>query len=211
MFLALCLTTAGLIRQLIQQQTGQSQFNSDLRRLVPWALIGLGLGFIFIVLQAWLEYRRRTHDPTWILQFQKTFDNMTEERKIAALCLTQHKDHLNDLKKYEKELEDIDDVLDFFEDIGFYMRGDQISPEVAHHHLYHWIRGYWQASEKYVKAWQAKEPARWNHLEMLFETITEIEVSESSVVKARLVLEPDQLDKFLNDEIARVKPSESGV
>ena len=128
-----------------------------------------------------------------------------QERKKAATCLRQHKNYLNDLKNHEKELDDIDDVMDFFEDIGFYMCGDQVSPEVAHHHFYNWIRGYWQASEKYVNAWRAKEPARWNHIEKLFHTVTEIEVSEGSTPKERLVLEPDKLDEFLDDEIGETE------
>ena len=65
MFLALCLTTVGLIRQLVQQQSAQSQagLGVDLRRLIPWLVTALVAGFMFIVFQAWLEYRRRDLPP----------------------------------------------------------------------------------------------------------------------------------------------------
>jgi hypothetical protein len=174
--------------------------STDLRWLIPWAILELFVGFAFLSLQTWLEYRRRTHDPTWILKFQEQFNSLDNQRTKASECLLSNSDHLNDLEKYEQELSDIDDVLDFLEDIGFYMGGDQISPEVVHHHFYHWIRGYWEASENYVKAWQRKEPARWNHLKSLYETVTEVEVLESDLLRAQLVLKPDEVATFLKNE-----------
>ena len=195
-FLTLFVTAAA---GLIQGAPAQGQ-SADLRRIVHWVMLGLLVGFAFLVVQAWLEYRRRTHDPTWILKFQEQFNLLSKERAKASRCLSNDRDHLNDLEKYEAQLSDIDDVLDFFEDIGFYMRGDQISPEVVHHHFYHWIRGYWEASESYVKAWQRKEPSRWNHLKGLYETVTDVEARESGLVREQLVLEPDDVAKFLNDE-----------
>ena len=71
-------------------------------------------------------------------------------------------------------LTDIDDMLDFLEDVGLYRRADQISPELAHHHFFHWTRGYWQAAKPYIQAWREKEPARWSHVEELFDTGCEI-------------------------------------
>jgi hypothetical protein len=201
-FLALLVTTAGFVRQVIQGASPAQNQSSDLRWLVPWVVLGLFLGFVFVSLQTWLEYRRRTHDPTWALKFQEQFNSLDKQRAKASKCLLSNKDHLNDLEKYEHELSHIDDVLDFFEDIGFYMGGDQISPEVVHHHFYHWIRGYWEASEDYVKAWQSKEPARWNHLKRLYDTITQVEVHESGLVRAQLVLKPDKVANFLSDEAA---------
>ena len=62
---------------------------------------------------------------------------MREERAVAAKAILDFKGRLANLEQNRDELSVIDDVLDFFEDVGFYERGDQISPEVAHHHFYH--------------------------------------------------------------------------
>src|ERR1019366_4349487 len=124
-FLALVVTTAGFVRQVIQGPSPAQNQSADLRWLVPWVVCGLLLGLVFLSLQTWLEYRRRTHDPTWILKFQEQFDSLNEKRAKASERLSSDGDHLNDLEKYKQELSDIDDVLDFLEDIGFYMQGDQ--------------------------------------------------------------------------------------
>jgi hypothetical protein len=99
------------------------------------------------------------------------------------------------------EFADIDDVLDFLEDVGLYQRADHISPELAHHHFFHWTRGYWQAARTYIQAWRRKEPARWNHVEELFETICDIELNEHGGKCEQLWLSDADLDDFLRQEI----------
>src|SRR4029077_8270466 len=128
--------------------------------LLPTALAGIGfiyqlyhgtsntptyIGFLLFfafALVGWYEYRKRKYDPTWTLKYQEMFDGMTKERAEAARTILKNKSSLSKVEEMRDELSLIDPVLDFFEDIGFYMRGDVISPETAHHHFYHWIRGY---------------------------------------------------------------------
>ena len=94
---------------------------------------------------------------------------MAVQRSHAASTLLANKGHLGEITK--PELASMDDVLDFLEDLGFYQRADHISPELVHHHFFHWVRGYWQAAETYINAWRKKEPARWSHVEELFEQL----------------------------------------
>lgn len=161
-------------------------------------IVGLIVGFSLIVLRNYLEYRRVIYDPHWALNFQDRFDNITEERSKAAKVLLCNRAELGNIEK--PELSDIDDVLDFFEDVGLYQRADHVSPELAHHHFFHWTRGYWQAARTYVEAWRRKEPARWSHLEELFETICDIELKEHGGKREQLLLNDSDLDKFLRDE-----------
>jgi hypothetical protein len=150
--------------------------------------------------QAWVEYRRRTHDPTWILKYQEMFDGLKEGRCAAASTLIEHKGHLGDLDGKRDVLGNIDDVLDFFDDVGFYQKGGQISPESAHHHFYHWLRMYWQASRDYVEAWQRKESARWNHVGELFEITSEVEMREQQCTRLEITLSCNDLDEYLEQE-----------
>jgi hypothetical protein len=107
------------------------------------------------------------------------------------------KDNQGRLRSTNRGLEDIDDVLDFLEDIGFYVHGDQISPEVAHHHFYHWIRGYYFAARDYIEAWQEQESESWRHIKELFETTRELETTG----KGRTTLTGEQISEFLDSEI----------
>jgi hypothetical protein len=145
---------------------------------IPWWIEALAiLGFLGLIAQAISEYQRRTDDPTWALKYQDMFEsrNFIELRKLAIDVLQSRKD----LSTRSKDLDNLDPVIDFFEDLGFYESGGQMSAEVIHHHFYHWIRGYLQLTEVYTRAWQKKEAARWEHLGELFEKLQEIEVESA--------------------------------
>lgn len=163
-------------------------------------LIG-GVVLIFCVCgRNYLESRRSRYDPHWAMDFQDRFDNpaMTEARARAAKTLITNRADL--ANPADNALADIDDVLDFFEDIGLYQRADHISPELAHHHFFHWTRGYWQAAKPYVVASRVKEPARWNHVEELFDTSCDIEHKEQGGTREQLRLSDSDLDEFLRQE-----------
>jgi hypothetical protein len=194
--IALFITGIGLIFQIVRTSSvSASPF------ALTWLVESIGAGLLFgllsLIFQVNLEYTRRTHDPTWILKFQDKFDgdDLKEKRRLAAKTLLERKQDLTRIDDLEEQLSPIDDVLDFFEDIGFYVSGDQISPEVAHHHFYHWIRGYWYASRAYVETWQREESARWNHLLKLLQELDEIE-NESVPPTA------EELERFLKEESA---------
>ena len=126
---------------------------------------------------------------------------MKQDRFEAAKTLIEQKGQLENLDGREDVLDPIDDVLDFFEDIGFYERGGQISPETAHHHFYHWLRIYRQAARPYIEAWRKDEPARWKHIDDLFETASEVEMEEAGCTRSEITLSCDKLDEFLKQEM----------
>ena len=174
-------------------------FASDASLVIPWWLIAIGIvGVGLLVYQAWSEYQHRTYDPTWVFRFDDRFYD-GEFREIRCRAAKVLKDNQRKLGRTDKDLDDIDEVLDFFEDIGFYVHGDQISPNVANHHFYHWIRGYYLAARDYIEAWQQQpiEPTRWNHVKELYAITSEIELEG----KGKTDLEKDGILKFLDEEI----------
>lgn len=178
----------------------RSQANSAARQhTLCWLIAGLFIAAGLLVLRNYLEYRRVIYDPHWAMNFQDRFDGMKKERSRAARILREKKAELENIEN--PELEDIDDVLDFLEDVGLYQRSDYVSPELAHHHFFNWTRGYWQAAGTYVQAWRKEEPARWNHVEELFETSCDIELKEHGGKREQLLLSAADLDKFLRQEI----------
>lgn len=185
----------------------------------PWTLAAL---FIIIALaiaafQTWERHRRLTYDPTWALAYQRMFGAMDEDgrRKDAAKTLRNHRGDLSRIEEMREELSPIDEVLDFLEDIGFYVKGAQISPEAAHHHFYHWIRGYYQSSRAYIDKYQEKEPARWENLGFLFGITTEVEREVEKRIERktgrRVGPQEEDLDAFLREEIGDDPAGEEGV
>jgi len=159
-----------------------------------------GALFIIWILQACFEYDRKTHDPTWALRYQDMWDACEKKKRpIAARAVLAYKDRLAHIDAYEEQLADIDDVLDVLEDIGFYVRGGQISPEAARHHFYHWIRGYWFSTRAYINAWRRKEPTRWQHIEPLFQVMWE--VGRYGERRENPELTEDEIALFLRQEV----------
>jgi hypothetical protein len=142
----------------------------------------------------------RTYDPTWAFRFDDRFYE-DEMRKIRSKAASLLKNNQGKLRRTDPNLADIDDVLDFLEDLAFYQHGDQITPEVVHHHFYHWIRGYYLASRDYIGAWQDKEPTRWEHVAELFANTSVIE-NKRSKGRAPKSLTEEQISIFLTEEIA---------
>jgi len=104
-----------------------------------------------LVCKTWLEYNRRKYDPELMFTLQKDFDALDEERALAAtVCiafLSGADKEADETKRWTlvdpREREKVEPVLDFFEDVGFYLKGDQFSDDVVHHNSHHWIRGWY--------------------------------------------------------------------
>ncbi len=176
-----------------------------------WILLGIVILCLFI--QAYLEYRRRTYDHILAFQLQEQFDDLEQERIAVCNLLLDNRIEIDHIETRESRIRllPLDDVLDFFEGVGFYMQGGRLTPEVAHHHFYHWIRMYWQAAQSYVQAWRQQETARWENMEYLFERTSDVEMSRGHIRKRlELSLTPTQLREYLEDErnaLRRLEPA----
>src|SRR5713101_7648432 len=86
-----------------------------------WWIAGF-LAIFLLTLQAVFEYRRNTYDLTWVLKYQERFDGMTKERDSAVRVLLERMgDDLSNLALPDTAWSEVDEVLDFFEDVGFYV------------------------------------------------------------------------------------------
>jgi hypothetical protein len=168
-------------------------------------IIFLMLVFIFF-LRFWSEYRKRIYDSDLANKYQHDFDNpdMINKRKMAAKAIKEElTENMDDAKNVTKWKEKVDDVLDFFEDLGFYVRGDQMSAQVAHHHFYYWLRSYWLLSKKYINHRREEEPEQWKNVEYLFKITAHIEkgwfIGMFCIATEELLVLRDK-DQFLKDE-----------
>jgi hypothetical protein len=161
--------------------------------------LGILLAAILLGLHWNSEYRRRTYDPAWALKFGDIFDSreMKKTRVAAAKNLKKDLAHLGN-QNYSSG--NIDDVLDFFEDVGFYVCGDQLTPEVAHHAFYYWIRGYYLIARPYIEAVQIDRPGQWFYLPRLFEITHEVE-TQTNTRRTGTGLSGQEIKAFLHEEI----------
>ena len=188
--------SAGVSIWLKSQQSPQQ--NTD--NLIPtWVLWAGAVAAVFLVIQAIAEFQRRTYDLTWIFKYDDRFNSkeMKGDRAKAARVL---KAQQGQLSRCTPEMACIDDILDFFEDLGFAERGGQITPEVIHQNFHYWIRGYYSAAKEYIAAQRNDEKSRWDHLEALHEVVHEVSQTRNDG-KAVKEIAGKELEKFLDFEI----------
>jgi hypothetical protein len=190
----------------------------SLPAIAPWinwvASIGFCIALVIAVFETIEKYRRLTYDPTWVLKFQELFTALsdeTEERPRAAWLLRRHKNDLANIThdgEMRKTLGPIDEVFDLLQDIAFYTRGGQMSPETASHNFYHWLQGYQDSARHYLAAWKEMEPGRWSDLDWLRRVTDDVEREWSKDAPSEL--SEAKCEEFLVQEIGDWTPDESG-
>ena len=131
-----------------------------------------------LLLQTWKIYLEKTFDPeiSWHLWGDWQDKEIRIQRGVAAkACLEYIKQPDNGRRNWEivKDRKALEDILDLFEDVGFFMKGHQLSDEMAQHYFGHWIIIYWMggASDYVSNRRKGIEKSTWAHVEHAFERI----------------------------------------
>lgn len=183
----------------------QNAFSS----LPTWLGIVAFVVLILLCLRAYFEYERRTYDPDLASKFNERFDSerLRSERAAAANYILTNKGILGHDADFPNEL---NRILDFFDEVGYYVHGHQISPEVAHQYFYYWLRGFYQAAQDYIGRKHTTEKTTWEYVSELFELTSEIEEKKS---KGRQIktLSAEALTAFLEHQKACAVKSKWGL
>lgn len=134
-----------------------------LKNVSVWLTVGaiaLGLAMTFLVM---INHTTATVE-TRMREFSREFNDLKEQRRKAArFVLT-----------CEGRQDDVDDVLDFFEDLGTAVARYEISPERAHYYFYTWIQAYWEQWFDYILEKQ-KEENIWKQIFPLYDATKRVE------------------------------------
>ena len=113
-------------------------------------------------------------------------------RKKAAVAL---------LAGHPVGLSDVDDVLDFFDQVGFLLRRGAIDPEMAWHSFFCWVNRYWLASEDYIHRKQTEDKNVWADFSLLRSRLLEVELAKDPQSReAQLTSQSPQINEFFKDE-----------
>jgi len=142
------------------------------------------------------------YDPTLALHFEKElFYEMNEQRGAAAAVLLLHAQY-GDWEKVPRA-SDIEPVFDFFDNLGFYLYGSQISDRVLHQSFCHWILLYYQDGCSYIRQRQDEpegEKSTWEYVEYLVKQVRDIEAAKQGCAADSLRLGPEKYKKYLLEE-----------
>jgi hypothetical protein len=94
-----------------------------------------------------------------------------------------------------------DDVFDFFELLGLYVRRDMLDAEIVHSMFFHWINLYWNAGKAYI----VKSRERSNDIYVDFQDVYKAVLAiEMKTAPNSRDINPTQADveEFLKQELA---------
>jgi hypothetical protein len=75
-------------------------------------------------------------------------------------------------RTYEEEAEDI---FDFFDTVGLFVKFEALSDELAYSVFFHWINLYWTAGKHHIGSKQTETSTVWNNFRTLSERVRGIE------------------------------------
>ena len=183
--------------------TAIQAFTLTLSPAFLWTVIFI----VFIATLSSLSYKahiKKTYDPTLVREFEKEFFyEMPKQRSRAAGVLLLYSKKQD--WKAISNVSDIEPIFDFFDTIGFYFYGVQLSDRVIHQSFYHWIVLYYQTGNFYIKEARKGrdgENAVWEFVNPLVAAIVRIEAKKQNDCEVtQLTLTPEKYRKYLIDEL----------
>jgi hypothetical protein len=141
------------------------------------------------------------YDTTLAKDYDTRFENMTKRRALAAITIQEY------LSKGKWSLvtnntDALDDVLGFFDLMGYDQERGLLSPDTLHEYFCDDIMSYYQASKDYIADVQKKEGATvFEHIKSLFETVRKIESEKSPKINIdEVYFTKDELWKYFQSE-----------
>src|SRR5579863_2981657 len=93
------------------------------------------------------------------LKFQAAFDDLGFKKarwKAAEALLSKH------------NLAEAEDVFDFFETVGLFVKLGALTEDIAYSVFFHWVNLYWRAGKHYIGSRRADAAALWGSFEFLY-------------------------------------------
>ncbi len=140
------------------------------------------VGLFLLVAKAKTNYRKLKYSTEIAWRVLDDWEKLEKERHVAAeACNWYVTAHESDRdwrtrKRTHPKVKYLEYVLDSFDDLAFFLEGNQISDDVAHHYFGHYILLYWlSGAREYALDRQKDEPYTWRRVQDLFDRILVVE------------------------------------
>lgn len=137
-----------------------------------------------------LEFSATTLKINTTMELDKSFNS----RELKSLRTKAAKAIRN--KDYESY--DVDDVLDFFEQVAMLLVRGIIDEKIVWHTFFWWFHRYYSLSQPFINTRREKEPTIWEDLPGLYRKMLKIEKSKDP--KFNEELDDDDIKEFLDTE-----------
>ena len=93
-----------------------------------------------------------------------------------------------------------EDLFDFFEQIGLFLRRGLLDVEIAHSFFFHWANLYWVAGKSVIQEKREGCVTLWADFEYLYDSLLQIEIKTDA--RSRFInMTPDLLRACLEEEV----------
>jgi hypothetical protein len=154
------------------------------------------------------SYHEQTYKNDLILRYQDRYEEkLTGDRAQAAKAISDYL-HNGNWKSVTNQynIDGLENVLAFYDELGFYWRHGEISSDVLYEHFYYEMRIYCQPTMGYIRDNQKTDSvADWEYVEPLFSELTRIEASKTGKSIKDCTWDAKTLTENLDSEIRRLK------
>jgi hypothetical protein len=175
------------------------------RRLRTFLWGMLATSFVVSLAFQWTaSVQNRNVKSDLAFHFEENFDKLRPDRIQAAAAINEYlgKGKNWDGVTNENELDGLESVLSFFEELGYQWKNEQISSQVLHEYFYSDMRTYCQESLSYIHKEQQKESkADYEYVEPLFNELTRIEAKKIGKDVTNCVWDDTKLNDYLKSEM----------
>lgn len=137
------------------------------------------------------EYKLALHAEA-ILRFEARFFDDEQFKRIRCAAgkalLVKHKE------------EDAEDIFDFFETVGLFVKLEALNPQMVYSVFFHWVNLYWKAGKHHIGSRRQDAASLWGDFQRLYEALCEIE-RRSAPDSEDLAMPESRLRKQLQEEV----------
>lgn len=165
----------------------------DYNAIMAWAAVTAALT---AVITTWVESKRSRFSISidLILRLDNDFNSphFKEIRRKAAVAFRS--------KDYSKGSNEIDDILDFFEGVAFFIKRRAVDKKTVWHFFFTYMYRFWHFAEKYIAKERETDPTLWTAYIDIYSQLLKIEKQDRQRLGGNIKLSEEDLEKFLNEE-----------
>jgi len=182
-------------------QTGRVQWVA----VLALAALGVAVAAMITAVAVVVQVRRQSElsrfnaglASLWQLRSEWNGDDMLDVRAGAAEALLDGRGG-----------DDVDAVLDFFDEVAFLMRRGAVDTELVWYQFYWPMVHYWAAARDYAGEARKTDPTAWEQLDAAMPVLLAIEAQRRGRSSAEVLPDRAAIRAFLQDEVGDASCSE---
>ena len=142
----------------------------------------------------------RAYDTDAIKYYDEKFDKMEKQRVLAATALKEYYQKKN-WDNVTNSTDSLDDVLGFFDQLGYDEQHGKISADVAWEYFYDDIADYYQGSFEYIGISEKDDPTWFENIKPLYEDVVKVQAGRRNLSTSEVRISGKDYLEYLRTEI----------